>query len=297
MRRFRQKTSDENERPRWSGLLAPFFLMLLHVIVLNAVSNAYFAVRLVVSGDAAGFSSVSLLPADTLRRLMLEYDVQNIGSILAAVILIPIYLIYLSLNKDRLPYRFKPVSLDQTMNGFLMIFASLGCVNLWMMLLQVLAEYVPFLKRQLDHYDQLAQQLSPNASNLFLQLVALVVLIPITEELLFRGIVQGTIARYVPRWINIILSSLVFAVFHGQFIQSSYVIFPSLALGFACAVTGSLVLPIMMHTVFNFLGSTVATFVAQDVRFAVVYSILLLLSIPAGIFSAVRLWLEESRIS
>jgi len=84
-------------------------------------------------------------------------------------------------------------------------------------------------------------------------------LVPIGEEVLFRGILQTAIQRLIPvrygsfqhRWASIIIVSALFGFFHStpQFIPALIAL--AILLGYLYERTGSLVVPIIIHILFN----------------------------------------------
>ena len=107
---------------------------------------------------------------------------------------------------------------------------------------------------------------SPTAFKLALAIIMAVLVAPITEEIIFRGILQGTLVRfYRSRWAAIIASAAVFALFHlsvrenpalGETAISNVEAIPALfllglALGYAYEKSHSLYRPIVIHFFFN----------------------------------------------
>ena len=86
---------------------------------------------------------------------------------------------------------------------------------------------------------------------ILLIIIGAVVVAPVSEEILFRGFLYGVTKRFTDRWFSAIFTSLVFACTHLN-IASTLPLFV-LAMGFAIAyeVTGSLIVPITMHALFN----------------------------------------------
>ena len=95
----------------------------------------------------------------------------------------------------------------------------------------------------------------PGASALWLgvAVVSTVVLAPIAEELLYRGLLQSMIREYTHRpWPAIILASALFAGSHLPYYQDMPALFVlAVALGYNYERTGRLVAPIVLHALFN----------------------------------------------
>jgi membrane protease YdiL (CAAX protease family) len=97
---------------------------------------------------------------------------------------------------------------------------------------------------------------------ILLALVAIVVA-PVVEELLFRGLFQTTIRSYLPRpWHAIVLTSVLFTSIHLDLSHWPALFMLALGLGYAYEKSGSLWRPIFMHAMFN--GITVVTVLTQS---------------------------------
>jgi len=80
-----------------------------------------------------------------------------------------------------------------------------------------------------------------------------VVLAPLAEEVIFRGLLQSMFRRYLRRpWGAIVVTSILFSAMHFTDIKSLPALFAlSLALGYNYERTGRLYSPIMIHMLFN----------------------------------------------
>jgi membrane protease YdiL (CAAX protease family) len=77
------------------------------------------------------------------------------------------------------------------------------------------------------------------------------VIVPVFEELLFRGMIQSTLTAYFVRpWPAIGITSALFALMHpATHVGGIFVL--SVCLGYAYEKSGSLLRPIMIHIIFN----------------------------------------------
>lgn len=79
-----------------------------------------------------------------------------------------------------------------------------------------------------------------------------VVIAPLLEEMLFRGLLQSVIRSYVDRpWPAIVATSVLFAAVHSDSWHWPALFVLSLGLGYAYEKSGSLLQPIFMHALFN----------------------------------------------
>jgi membrane protease YdiL (CAAX protease family) len=89
-----------------------------------------------------------------------------------------------------------------------------------------------------------------------------VLIVPVFEELLFRGFLQSSLRSLSGKpWIAIVLTSLFFAILHPP-THIPALFFLSCGLGYAYERSGSLFRPILMHVFFN--GFSVAVTVLQS---------------------------------
>ena len=59
-------------------------------------------------------------------------------------------------------------------------------------------------------------------SQIMIQIVGLGFLVPLTEEMIFRGLIYRRMRKYFPAFLAVIFSALLFAVYHGNPIQMIY---------------------------------------------------------------------------
>lgn len=86
---------------------------------------------------------------------------------------------------------------------------------------------------------------------------------PIIEELLFRKILIDRVRKYGDGK-AILLSGILFGLFHGNFTQFFYATGLGLLLAFVYVKTGNIRNTILMHVILNFVGSAVPMLLMQD---------------------------------
>lgn len=78
------------------------------------------------------------------------------------------------------------------------------------------------------------------------------IVVPIFEELLFRGLIQSTLRTHLGSpWIAILLTSLVFVVMHGIYLHWLPLMALSVCIGYSYEKSGSILRPICIHIIFN----------------------------------------------
>lgn len=96
--------------------------------------------------------------------------------------------------------------------------------------------------------------------SIVMQIISAVILAPIMEEILFRGIVLPRFAKAMPLPIAVIASSLVFGIMHGQIVWIAYATFLGLIMSAIALREKSIKASILFHMVFNFFGLFVGAF-------------------------------------
>lgn len=88
-----------------------------------------------------------------------------------------------------------------------------------------------------------------------LVLLAVGVVAPFTEELLFRGAIQNLLREKIHPGVAILASALLFAAFHLNLYQASYTVFVGLIAALLVEATGSLWLAVFYHIFYNTAGA------------------------------------------
>lgn len=82
-----------------------------------------------------------------------------------------------------------------------------------------------------------------------------VIIAPVSEELIFRGVTFGYAKKALPLTGAVCLQAVLFGIFHLNMIQGIYAAFLGLFIGYLCQAGGSLAIPILFHAFFNTFGS------------------------------------------
>lgn len=134
--------------------------------------------------------------------------------------------------------------------GMIVILSIAICVALNNLLtLSNLAFYSP-------SYEQTAEALY--TSSFALQLIGLGVIVPITEELLFRGVLYNRLLNMMTKKKAMIWCAVVFGFYHGNLVQAVYGGLLGFVLVYIYEKYGSLKAPILAHIILN-LTSLVVT--------------------------------------
>lgn len=91
-------------------------------------------------------------------------------------------------------------------------------------------------------------------STLFWEIMILCLFVPVVEEILYRQLVYDAVAAWLGDWVAIVLSALLFAVFHGNVVQFLYALILGMCLGLLRANFSSILVPIVGHISANLIS-------------------------------------------
>lgn len=122
-----------------------------------------------------------------------------------------------------------------------------------------------------------------------LNVIAVSVVPPLVEEFLFRGILLGKLRKFGDSP-ALFLSSMLFALMHGNIIQIPFAFIVGLALGFLTVKTGSILPSIVVHFIVNFRSVMISIMydnkILSEAMLNNIYYILLFAVFVFGIISA-----------
>ena len=84
-----------------------------------------------------------------------------------------------------------------------------------------------------------------------------VILGPVCEELVFRGVTMRLVRRALPFWAANLMQAVLFGIFHMNWIQGIYAFVLGLVLGWICEKGGSIYFSMFFHILFNFWGTII----------------------------------------
>ena len=87
-----------------------------------------------------------------------------------------------------------------------------------------------------------------------LNVISIVIVAPIFEELVFRGVIMQSFRRYGDKF-ALVISALLFALFHGNLVQAPNAFIMGLVIGFFVLKTGSLWTGISIHFANNLIST------------------------------------------
>mgnify|MGYP001011650432 CR=1 FL=1 len=204
---------------------------------------------------------LALLAEGGLAFLGVSWDYldanQNLGYVCSALVLCLVYsglLKFVKRNYEERPatLKLRPVSGALQM---LLIGLGVGGVSLlWLNFAELIQKSIPALQASYETFN--TEMGAFENGDYIWMLLTVSVIGPLVEELLFRGLVFHLFERsFKSERAAIILSALLFGIWHEIFVQSVYTFMIGLILGYLYAKTRKIIWPFLVHLVNNFSGT------------------------------------------
>lgn len=216
----------------------------------------YFALQLVVTVIVITVAVFGSKVADPTLKLDPGLAAENPMLIiwgLVASAAIQLGLMWLYLRKDNRAEaigltHFGRISIGKT------ALVAVGALVLASTLNALYANYVISGQPMQDDMAKLLASIPRTPLNIALGLLAITIIAPLIEELLFRGLLQNALKHHLPAWAAIAMSAFVFAVVHMQPLAMPALMALGAAFGYIYHKTGSLRMTIILHMVNNMLA-------------------------------------------
>ena len=149
-----------------------------------------------------------------------------------------------------------------------------------------LMNLIPFPQAWIDSYEASSSELLGNVG--IALWIAVVIMAPLVEELTFRGFMYTRLKQGMPKWIAVVLTSLVFGIVHGTIIWAIYTFVFSLCLIYIFEKTKSLWACILFHMSFNIVGAVMSTWpvVAEKLDSTWIYIGFIVLTVGMAVWFA-----------
>ena len=254
---------SNNNMDRWyktKFIAFPIFVIALHLILSNIL---YYTVEKLVL-------DIFHIPKEQFAKF------SYLGEVFVyAVLILVFFTIYkLVFAKDKAEAK---LSLNPTYSVKCLVagVGGSGVSLLWIML----AEQLPALKDSLNAMNMGNENIGGGS---FLGAVVVAVIgAPLIEEIVFRGIVFRSLRRVSPPWVAILVSSVLFGLYHMNTVQIVYATLMGLVAGIIYEKSNNLLFPILVH-VANNLVAAIQGFIPFESGDIIMNVISLIMIIPMG---------------
>ena len=189
--------------------------------------------------------------AGWLKWLLQAEGVDRFDSLRCLVMIIPAVLIYRRLRKKSEPGTVHWSLAKGSAYGILAGVGFNGISFLWIQFAEKFLSGIEWIRNSLGAMNGAAL----SGEKLFWLLLAAGILVPLLEELLFRGIIFSLLEKIKKGWFAVIVSALLFALAHISPVQIVYTFIMGLISGLIYYKTKDLRWTILMHMVINILST------------------------------------------
>lgn len=187
------------------------------------------------------------IPLDSLNSSVLNTIFSTLLYIftLLLVAILPMFIKSQNINK-------KEIGLDRLPSWTDILITPAGLIiylilsSLLMLLMTHFFTWIDVKQIQDTGFDHLSQYYE-----YILAFVTLVIVAPVVEETLFRGYLYGKLKKFLPIWVAIVITSVLFGLFHGSWALAIDTFSLSVVLCLLREITGSLWASILLHMTKN----------------------------------------------
>ena len=241
----RNQSLEEYNRIKYvAGILYPPVLYAFLLMAVQFAGNIYYGYVYATSiGERVTFNQSHEF-LENVERLVLEHN--YLLTMVSAVIGLAVFM-YIFETKAKSSGKFgfiRQVKEIKTYRlGYLIILGCVGNIGLSRLL-----SLLP-LDNIIGSYRDTQESLL--AGRLVIQILSVSVLVPITEELVYRGLVCERIRRLLGDKIAVFMSAGMFAVFHFNLLQGIYAFIAGIVLGYVYLKYNNIVYCILLHGIAN----------------------------------------------
>lgn len=255
---------------------------ILKTIGLVILYSAAYLVAVIITGVIlVGFFTVKLLMQSREKMDGIQFSQaiiaeisQNVSliTVAAGVFTLLILLIIFAIRKQKLFKNCGFNKINMKVIG-LSIAAGLG-LNITLNYILSYLSKLSSLKGLFDSYEKLASGIM--YGNALMTLICVGIIVPIFEEIFFRGVIYNELRKSMPLWIAIILQAVIFGVFHGNVIQGTYAFALALVFGLVYTKFKSIWTAIIIHMVINSSSVLLSKFIDTTSSYQIEIGILLI---------------------
>ncbi len=254
------------------GCIVPFLVaLLIQVVVTIVVSVVYGAIQ-GAKMVAEGIDDSTVI-TETLAKSMTS-EVLLVFSAMSALVCILVFgLWYKKSSKKSLKARYKDINQPIYLGyiillGFGLQMGISGAVDL-----------VYYIKPEwFGSYIETMESLGMGGNSL-VSIIFIAIIAPVSEELIFRGVIMEKCNKIMPFAIANIVQALLFGLYHFNVIQGIYAFFIGLSLGLVCYKLKSVYAAILLHMSVNIFGLLLSNVVQSNSKIVIaIYVVITILS-------------------
>ena len=144
-------------------------------------------------------------------------------------------------------------NIGYTLGGIVLFSIGMEYVSIY--LLNSVGSAIP---EWMAEYEQVLESAGLMGDVSPLMIVYALILGPICEELIFRGVTYHSAAKVMPYYWAIIVQAILFGAFHMNHLQSLYAFVLGLGLGYIMYLYDNIIITILTHMAYNIIGTVLS---------------------------------------
>lgn len=236
------------------GILVSFgimiLFMMLQMLVGYACAVAAMTAYMIQTGNDITHAQYALYDIMNTSNFMTMLTV--VATFASVIFSLPAYWIVWGRKKtaqDRQYFREKVLKIKPFA---MIVLASCGLYYLTILIVAVMVVVSP---EMMDEYTEMMD--TALGGSQVLAMFAAVILAPINEECIMRGLILKNLQRFFSTPVVIIIQAVLFGIFHANWVQGIYVLPVGAALGYVAIKCRSVIPSIFMHLFYNTLSFVV----------------------------------------
>lgn len=218
-----------------------------------------FYVPFVPIGVYIGLISIGTWAVRALLPGLSEWQQAFLDNVVAGIVATAAVAVIFVMAREYFARRLKGFGIDPKTIGRDFYSAVVNLLSVWPIVLAalwltvLLGRLIAGEGFHIEKHEALETLLVNQQWSIRLVMIGLAVLVaPLFEETLFRGLFQTLMRSFLPgAWLAIVVSSAIFATFHQNWTHWPTLFVLSMCMGYAYEKSGSLFRPIFIHAIFN----------------------------------------------
>lgn len=209
--------------------------------------SIYMILQLVLIAVIAAIYTLSYLRTGSMQDVLAKVNSYIfIITLVAALVSLGIYVLMLRKKEENFWKRckFNRITIHDVQN---IIIATVA-------LSFISSGFIYLTQNIFKDYQEISQTMAGGLNSIF-GIIIIIILIPIFEEFLFRGMIFNELRKNLSVPAAIVIQALIFGIAHGNIAQGSYAFLMGIVAGFIYVCTRSIWGSIVLHISFNLFGT------------------------------------------
>lgn len=235
------------------GIVLSFEIMgmfvMLQVMVMVAVMMAAGTAYAIKAGEDYSYDGAMLFMSKVMSQGDFMVTLTVVATLISAAFSVCIYWAVWGRKKSGADKQYLKEKVFRAKPIAMICIAAVGLYYMAILIAAVIAVISP---GTMEEYNEMME--SALGGNQILAMLAAVLLAPVNEECIMRGLILKNLQRFFSTPVVIIIQAVMFGIFHGNWVQGLYVIPVGAALGYVAVKSRSVIPCIGMHLFYNFLS-------------------------------------------